>query len=131
MSIAEHDVVVLTRDLPEHHLRAGDVGAVVHVYAAGKAFEVEVVTGAGRPLAVIHRHDAVERAVTRPHKQRVARPRPRRVDSGGTRRLDSGRDDPRFLVAEEAAIAGVRVEGTHAQTWPPADHAREQAVEQP
>ena len=52
MSIAEHDVVVLTRDLSEHRLRTGDVGAVVHVYAEGKAYEVEFVTGAGRTLAV-------------------------------------------------------------------------------
>ena len=52
MSIAEHDVVVLTRDLPEQNLRAGDVGAVVHVYAEGKAYEVEFVTGAGQTLAV-------------------------------------------------------------------------------
>jgi hypothetical protein len=52
MSIAEHDVIVLTRDLPECDLRAGDVGAVVHVYAEGKAYEVEFVTGAGHTLAV-------------------------------------------------------------------------------
>jgi len=52
MTISEHAVVVLTRDLPEHSLRAGDAGAVVHVYADGKAYEVEFVTGAGRTLAV-------------------------------------------------------------------------------
>ena len=52
MTIKEHDVVVLTRDVPEHRLRAGDVGAVVHVYAQGKAFEVEFVTGSGHTLAV-------------------------------------------------------------------------------
>lgn len=52
MTISEHAVVVLTRDLPEHGLRAGDVGAVVHVYAEGKAYEVEFVTGAGQTLAV-------------------------------------------------------------------------------
>jgi len=52
MSISEHAVVVLTRDLPEQKLRSGDVGAVVHVYADGKAFEVEFVTGSGHTLAV-------------------------------------------------------------------------------
>ena len=51
-SIAEHAVVVLTRDLPEHHLRSGDVGAVVHVYDGGKAYEVEFVSGVGQTLAV-------------------------------------------------------------------------------
>jgi hypothetical protein len=52
MTIAELDVVVLTRDLPQHGLCAGDVGAVVHTYSDGKAFEVEFVTGAGTTLAV-------------------------------------------------------------------------------
>ena len=48
----EHDLVVLTRDVTEHQLRAGDVGAAVHVYASGKAYEVEFVTGSGHTLAV-------------------------------------------------------------------------------
>ena len=46
------DTVVLTRDLPEHGLRSGDMGAVVHDYAEG-AFEVEFVTGGGTTLAVL------------------------------------------------------------------------------
>ncbi len=33
--IAEHDRVVLTSDLPENGLMAGDVGTVVHVYNQG------------------------------------------------------------------------------------------------
>lgn len=49
----EHDTVVLTRSYPEHGLQAGDVGAIVHVYDAGKAFEVEFVTGSGSTLAVV------------------------------------------------------------------------------
>jgi Domain of unknown function (DUF4926) len=52
MTIREHDVVVLTRDVPDHKLRAGDVGAVVHVYDGAKAYEVEFVTGSGQTLAV-------------------------------------------------------------------------------
>ena len=52
MSIAEHAVVVLTRALPENGLQPGDVGTVVHVYADGKAYEVEFVTGSGQTLAV-------------------------------------------------------------------------------
>lgn len=52
MTIREHDVVVLTCDLPEYSLRAGDVGSVVHVYADRKGYEVEFVTGAGQTLAV-------------------------------------------------------------------------------
>ena len=49
----EHDTVVLTRSFPDHGLEIGDVGALVHVYSAGKAFEVEFVTGSGSTLAVV------------------------------------------------------------------------------
>ena len=49
----EHETVVLARSLPEHKLEAGDVGAIVHVYDGGKAFEVEFVTGNGGTQAVV------------------------------------------------------------------------------
>ncbi len=52
MTIREHESVVLTRDLPEQKLRAGDVGAVVHIYGAGQAYEVEFVSGSGQTLAL-------------------------------------------------------------------------------
>ena len=51
--MTEHDTVVLTRSLPEHGLESGDVGAIVHVYEAGKGFEVEFVAGSGATLAVV------------------------------------------------------------------------------
>ena len=49
----EHDTVVLTRSLPDRGLQAGDVGAIVHVYDDGKAFEVEFVDGSGATLALV------------------------------------------------------------------------------
>lgn len=49
----EHDTVVLLRSLPDHGLEAGDVGSIVHVYDAGKGFEVEFVAGSGATLAVV------------------------------------------------------------------------------
>ena len=52
MKIKEHDCVVLTRDLSDENLKAGDVGAVVHIHKGGEAFEVEFVTMAGRTIAV-------------------------------------------------------------------------------
>ena len=51
--IRELDTVVLTRDLAEHGLQAGDVGAVVHGYRDNAAFEVEFVTAEGRTVAVV------------------------------------------------------------------------------
>ncbi len=49
----EHDTIVLTRSLPDRGLEAGDVGAIVHVYDAGKRFEVEFVAGSGATLALV------------------------------------------------------------------------------
>ena len=45
------DAIVLVIDVPEHGLRAGDVGAVVAVYG-DSAVEVEFVTGAGNTQAL-------------------------------------------------------------------------------
>lgn len=51
--IRELETIVLTRDIPEHRLHRGDIGAVVHCYKDGAAFEVEFVTGKGDTVAVI------------------------------------------------------------------------------
>ncbi len=48
----ELDTVVLTRDVPEAHLRRGDLGAVVQVYGT-EAVEVEFVTASGRTQALL------------------------------------------------------------------------------
>ena len=50
--IKELDSVVLAKDLKEYQLERSDVGAVVHVYEGGKAYEVEFVTGEGQTIAV-------------------------------------------------------------------------------
>lgn len=46
------DVVVLTRDLRDHGLRAGDLGAVVDLRGAD-AFVVEFVAASGRTQALV------------------------------------------------------------------------------
>ena len=46
------DTVVLDRDLPEHGLRNGDLGAVVEVYDPD-GLEVEFVTASGRTQALV------------------------------------------------------------------------------
>lgn len=51
--IKELEAIVLSRDLPEYGLNRGDIGAVVHCYAEGKAYEVEFVTGEGKTIAVV------------------------------------------------------------------------------
>ena len=47
----ELDPVVLVRDVPEEHLRRGDLGTVVGV--VGELLEVEFVTGTGRTRALV------------------------------------------------------------------------------
>lgn len=49
---AEHELVVLTRDVPADGLFAGDVGTVVGSYGNG-GYEVEFTTADGQTLAVV------------------------------------------------------------------------------
>lgn len=58
MDIKLLDTVVLTKDLPEHKLKCGYIGAVVEVYDPN-GYEVEFVTGSGHTQALItlHTHD--------------------------------------------------------------------------
>lgn len=46
------DTIVLDRDLPDHRLRKGDLGAVVELYEPD-GLEVEFVTASGRTAAVL------------------------------------------------------------------------------
>lgn len=50
--IKEHDCVVLTRDMPDEGLQAGDVGTVVHIHRDEAAYEVEFLTLTGQTVAV-------------------------------------------------------------------------------
>jgi len=52
MRFRELETVVLDRDLPEHGLRRGDLGAVVQVYEP-EGLEVEFVTASGRTQALV------------------------------------------------------------------------------
>jgi hypothetical protein len=45
--------VVLLHEVEAHGLERGDIGAVVHRYSSGDAYEVEFVTGAGETVAVL------------------------------------------------------------------------------
>ena len=51
--IHELETVVLTHDIEDEGLKKGDVGAVVHCYEDGEAFEVEFVTAEGKTVAVL------------------------------------------------------------------------------
>jgi len=47
------DTVVPTHDIGEHGLKQGDIGAVVHRYGDGAAFEVEFVNAEGKTVALL------------------------------------------------------------------------------
>ena len=49
--IKEHDCIVLTQDLPDEGLQAGDVGTVVHVHRDAAAYQVEFIKLTGRTVA--------------------------------------------------------------------------------
>lgn len=50
--ISELDRVILSEDLPEHNLKAGDIGTVVLIHENGEGYEVEFVALNGETLAV-------------------------------------------------------------------------------
>lgn len=45
--------VALTEDIPEHNLKAGDIGMIVHIFGDHKGYEVEFVTLSGELVALI------------------------------------------------------------------------------
>ena len=68
--IEEHDRVVLTDDLPQHGLKAGKTGTVVHIYPQGVAYEVEFFSPAGNTVAVA----TVENRQVRPARPDEVKP---------------------------------------------------------
>lgn len=56
------DTVVLNRDLPDHGLQRGDLGAVVEVYEPD-GLEVEFVAASGRTQALVILHESDVRPV--------------------------------------------------------------------
>lgn len=55
MTVHPLDIVVLTRDLPAHGLRRGDLGAVVEIYGPA-SIGVEFVAASGRTQALVTVH---------------------------------------------------------------------------
>jgi len=62
MTFNKLDTVVLTRDLPSHSLREGDLGVVVELYDPD-GLEVEFVTASGKTEALVTLNVADVRSV--------------------------------------------------------------------
>ncbi len=61
--IKELDRVALTTDLPEFHLRAGDVGTVVDITPNGKQYTLEFINFDGDTIAVVPVEPVAVRAI--------------------------------------------------------------------
>ena len=62
--LEEHDRIVLTDDVADPGLKAGDVGTIVHVHRDGEAFEVEFLTLDGHTAALATVSSSQVRPVT-------------------------------------------------------------------
>ena len=49
----ELERVALTEDLPEHGLKIGDIGMILHIYSDHKGYEVEFVKLNGELIALV------------------------------------------------------------------------------
>lgn len=63
--IKEHDCVVLTKNLPQEKLEAGDIDTVVHIHNGGAAYEVEFMTLTGETVAIVTVEASQVRALNR------------------------------------------------------------------
>jgi ATP-dependent exoDNAse (exonuclease V) alpha subunit len=71
--VKEHDRIVLTADVAEQGLKAGDVGTVVHVHSGRQGLEVEFLALNGETVAVVSLPVSQVRPV-RPRELPHARP---------------------------------------------------------
>jgi len=63
--IKEFDQVVLAEDLPEHQLKAGDLGVVVLIHGDHAGYELEIFGADGHTLDVVTVHAVQVRPVSR------------------------------------------------------------------
>ena len=69
--LKEFEQIVLTADIPDEGVKAGDVGTIVHIYPQGVAYEVEFFSPAGNTVAVA----TVENYQARPANPDDVKPR--------------------------------------------------------
>jgi len=62
--LLEHDRIVLTANIPEEGLKAGDVGVIVHIHPQHAAYEVEFFSLNGNTVTVATVMAEQARAVT-------------------------------------------------------------------
>jgi len=63
--IKEHERVVLTEDLPEHHLKIGDIGVVVMIHDDPIGYELEIFSANGHTIDVVSVYAHQVRSVKR------------------------------------------------------------------
>ena len=63
MSFKLLDIIVLTKNLPEHNLKKGDIGTIVEVYDSNN-FEVEFIRADGQTQALLTLDSSLIRSTT-------------------------------------------------------------------
>ena len=102
--------------LPGDVERRAVVGTGAHEGQAQRDVDALVqaqVLDRNQALVVVLRHHHVEAALARLHEDRIAGPGAAGVDALAPRGLDGRQDDAGFLVAEQPAFAGVRIQARH------------------
>ena len=61
--VRELETIVLTHAIEEHGLEGGDIGAVVHCFPEGAAFEVEFLTAEGKTIVLLTLKESDVRAL--------------------------------------------------------------------
>ncbi len=51
--IHEYERVALTVDLPQYHLKQGDIGVVVMIHGEHEGYELEIINAKGKTLDVV------------------------------------------------------------------------------
>jgi hypothetical protein len=72
--LKEHDQVVLTEDVPEKGLQAGDIGVVVFVPEGNESYTVEFLTLHGTTVAILPVRASQVRPISAedlPHARRI------------------------------------------------------------
>ena len=104
-AIPEHSLGVLLVDLPKYGLRAGDSGAVVHVYPSGCAYEVEFFTPEGDTIDVVTVEGDQLRPLTAEEAEANCRPPPTfLIPDGGRAELTADQPDHGLRAGEVGVV---------------------------
>ncbi len=105
--LKELDVVILTNDLPEHDLKKGSQGAIVHCYEDEQAFEVEFLSETGEFIALL----TLDRNHIQPEREMIKHRVVELIDAFPVELLAEVRDFAEFLQYQRQNFVGAKHSG--------------------